>query len=360
MKRRLCIVGPAASVHVQRWAGALLDRGWQVSVLSTSPMPAGVLQGVPALVLPHAVRGMPAHRRLVTLLRGWGRVPGLVAALRPDVVHLHSFPTPAAVPLLRSVRPLVVSAWGSDVVGHDPRKAQLYPWLIDYATAITATSDYLADVVKSYQRRPRPIMIVPFGVDAARFRPPDTPPSEARIGSLRNLEWKYGLDVLVDALALIGRTYPRQRLEIGGAGEQRGMLEERARLRGVADRTVFHGAIPHAAAPEFMRSLAIFANPSRVESFGVAALEAQATGLPVVASRVGGLPEIVEHGVTGLLVPPEDPAALAGAIVELLGDAERRAAMGRAGRLMALDSYSWQESVDRMEHVYEQVLCGGS
>ena len=94
--------------------------------------------------------------------------------------------------------------------------------------------------------------------------------------------------------------------------------------------------------------------PSRAESFGVAALEAQACGVPVVASRVGGLPEVVRHNETGLLVPPDNPQALAEAIAALLVDHERRAVMGAAARRWVAERYRWKDSVDMMEDVYRQ------
>ena len=95
--------------------------------------------------------------------------------------------------------------------------------------------------------------------------------------------------------------------------------------------------------------------PSRAEAFGVAALEAQACGLPVVASNVGGLPEVVRDGETGLLVPPEAPQALAAALMTLIQDPQLRADMGRNGREWVLERYEWRHNVDEMLGIYERV-----
>jgi glycosyltransferase involved in cell wall biosynthesis len=98
-------------------------------------------------------------------------------------------------------------------------------------------------------------------------------------------------------------------------------------------------------------------NPSRAESFGVAALEAAASGLPVVASRVGGLPEIVADGETGLLVPPEAPAALAEALRSLIRSPERRRELGKAARARAVERYDWRRCAQAMERLYEAALA---
>lgn len=352
---RVCIIGAGDNVHVQRWVHGLAARGLQVSVISTTPA-AALGQAVPLLSIPTARAGMTPAARLVTLLRGWARVPALVRALRPDLVHLHALPLPAATLFLRRIPRLIVSTWGSDVVQRDARKARLYPALLAHASAITATSHYLAQVTATYLRRPRPIEVVPFGVDLHRFTPALQAPATLRIGTLRHLEPNYGIDVLLDALPAVLRALPLERCVIAGDGSQRASLQARALARGVDAAIVWPGRVPHAAVPALLRELSLFVNPSRAEAFGVAALEAQACGLPVVATRVGGLPEVVCDGVTGVLVPPEDPQALALALIELLRDPARRATLGRAARAWVAERYDWQHSLDQMVAVYARVV----
>jgi glycosyltransferase involved in cell wall biosynthesis len=356
-KSTILLIGPAANTHVQRWVAALGERGWRVSVISTGPLPPSLppsLRGVPCFAIPTVTTGMSAPQRLATLLRGWARVPGVIAALRPDIVHVHSLPTPTATLFLRRVPHLVVSAWGSDVVERDGRKARWYPKLLVHATRVTATSHYLADVVRSYL--PRQVDIVPFGVDVERFPPAHVAPLDPQIGTLRHLEWNYGIDVLLEALPII-RIITQQTIptHIGGAGSLAPTLRAQAAALSVGDDVQWHGRVPHEAVPHFLQQLGVFAMPSRAESFGVAALEAQACSVPVVASRVGGLPEVVCHGETGLLVPPEDPRALAEAIAALLVDPQRRGVMGAAARRWVAEHYRWEDSVDMMEDVYRQV-----
>lgn len=356
MSRSVCIIGPGNNVHVHRWAEALRRRGLRVSLISTLPaaLPAS-LRDLPCFAIPTATVGMTRAQRLVTLLGGWARVPGLVAALRPDLVHLHSLPTPAAVPFLRPLRRLVISSWGSDVVQRDPRKTRLYPYLLSHAQQLTATSHYLAAMTASYLHTPRPISVIPFGIDPQRFMPVQEPASGYHIGTLRHLERNYGIDVLIETVPLLLESDPQIRIEIGGAGSLRPAFERRIHELAIGEQVTLRGRIDHAEVPAFLRALAVFAMPSRAEAFGVAALEAQACGLPVVASNVGGLPEVVRDGETGLLVPPEQPQALADALLALIHDPERRIEMGAAGREWVRARYDWQTNIDQMLEVYRQV-----
>lgn len=354
-KSKIVIIGPGNNVHIQRWLIALRERDLNVSLIATTPV-SPLLSWFPHYAIPTATAGMTPMQRIVTLLHGWARVPALARSLKPDLAHLHSLPTPAAVPFARRVGPLVASPWGSDVVQRDRRKARLYPALLRHAAQITATSRYLADVTARYFDRSCSIAIVPFGVDPDRFRPATASPSRLRVGTLRHLERNYGLDVLLDAWPIVLRAQPHVELVIGGGGSLERELRAQAAQLGIERHVRWLGRLDHDAVPRFLQSLTVFAMPSRAESFGVAALEAQACGLPVIASDVGGLPDVVRDGITGALVPPEDPSALARALIDLLAEPQRQRAWGAAGRTWVIERYTWDDSVDRMMAVYRNVI----
>ena len=213
------------------------------------------------------------------------------------------------------------------------------------------------------------VIWTPFGVDCAQFNgaePNGAEPNAAgaagialTIGTVRPLEQGYGIEHLIHAFAVLrGRPLaPGLRLLIVGDGAERRPLERLAAALGVGTVTEFVGSVPHDRIPEYLRRFSIYVAPSvHEESFGVAVLEASACGVPVVASKVGGLPEVVQDGVTGLLVPPADHVALADALEGLLKNRTLRRQMGEQGRQFVHASYAWDTTALTMEALYERIV----
>jgi glycosyltransferase involved in cell wall biosynthesis len=167
--------------------------------------------------------------------------------------------------------------------------------------------------------------------------------------TLARLDPVKGLDVLVDALPRL----PGVEAVVAGEGPERDALVERAAQRGVSDRVHLLGWDP--AARELLGGGDLFVLPSREEGLPLSIAEAMLAGRAVVASDVGSVREIVEDGVTGLLVPPDDAAALARAVAELLADDARRAEMGRRGRERALAHFTAPRMASEFAHLYEEL-----
>jgi glycosyltransferase involved in cell wall biosynthesis len=158
--------------------------------------------------------------------------------------------------------------------------------------------------------------------------------------------------VLLRALAQARLRVPGLALDIAGRGPLEPALKAFARELGIEDAVRFLGFVT--PVQRAIQDAAIIVVPSLGEGFGMVALEAMERARPVIASAVGGLPEIVAHGETGLVVPPGDAEALADAIVTLAGDHERVTAMGRAGRDRALTEFPPERSVARIEELYSR------
>ncbi len=176
---------------------------------------------------------------------------------------------------------------------------------------------------------------------------------------MKKLEKKYGIHVLLQAFELLLRRYgtPVELLVVGEGAERDRLLSMRAASRS-PDQISFLDPVPNSEVPGLLRSLDIFVVPSIYdsESFGVAAVEAGAVGLPVVVSDVGGLPEVVEHERSGLVVPREAPEDLAESIARLIENPEERVKFGAAGRLKVETEYDWNLNVANMIRIYESVL----
>ena len=174
------------------------------------------------------------------------------------------------------------------------------------------------------------------------------------VGSLGRLHPQKGFSDLLTAFAQVRQRIPSVRLFVAGDGELRDDLEAQARSLGMAAVVTFAGV--RADVSEVLAALDVFVLPSLWEGMPNAVLEAMASGLPVVATAVGGTPEVVVDGVTGLLVPPQDPGALAQAIGHLLRDPDLRRRMGRAGRRRVEEHFDVRETVRQVESLYETLL----
>jgi glycosyltransferase involved in cell wall biosynthesis len=194
------------------------------------------------------------------------------------------------------------------------------------------------------------VSVIRCGVPHGLPRPPlQGPPVATFCG---RLSWQKGVHVLLSAWADVRRRLPDAQLIVVGDGPERAALEATA-TAGVT----FVGAVGHGQVQEATTSAWVHVAPSLgFESLGLAAVEAMMRGVPVVASRVGGLPEVVESGETGLLVAPNDAPALASALVSLLSDRQRCEEMGVRARAMAERAFSEDGYVDGLLTLYEQLV----
>jgi glycosyltransferase involved in cell wall biosynthesis len=357
---RICIVGPGGNVHTKRWVEALAARGHRVLLVTTQPsleLPVSVFNPYEAMGrwrLPK-VHLVVAH---VLTARAVDR-------FKPDLVHMHFVSEQPLIERLAARWPrFVVSVWGRDVVWDGPQPPPV-TWvnrrrrILALADQVTATTEFLADHTRPLLRPGQPLTVIPFGVDTDVFRLRDrgTDNSALTIGFAKHFSRKYGPDVLIRSMVRVRRECPAARLIMVGDLERQPYQRLVDEL-GLNDVVSLQGPVAYESMAAFMQRLAVFCMPSVYESetFGVAAVEAAACGIPVVASRVGGVQAAVIDGSTGILVAPNDPDALADALIALLKHPERRYSMGTAGRAFACDRYRWVASVDAMESVYARVV----
>ena len=352
---RIALLGPANSIHLQRWTAALAQRGHALLMLSQHRCEGELLPAAAELVwLPHS--------GALGYFRNAGALRRALARWQPDILNAHYASGYGSTAALAGFAPTLLSVWGSDVYDF-PYESAAKGWLLRRnlrrATAIASTSEAMARQVRRLVPEAGEIAITPFGVDLDRFAPASHARQPLTIGIVKSLAPKYGVDLLLRAFAGLPDAC---RLLIVGDGPQRAELEALAQGLGIAARTEFAGAVPHAEVPGWLNRLDIYAAPSRIdsESFGVAVIEASACALPVVVSDAGGLPEVVRDGETGLVVPREDVAALRGALQRLVDDPALRVRLGSQGRAHVAAEYEWGHCVDLMTACYERTITRAS
>lgn len=228
-----------------------------------------------------------------------------------------------------------------------------YPRIEAALTALgtaVAPSEAMADFLRGAGVAERRIAVIPYGVSLREPARRNAGPFTLAVAS--NLEHWKGIDVLLDACA---RSESKPRLEVYGDGMLRGDLERQARDLGVA--ATFHGFVPDF--PDRLDGVDVYVQPSRADNLPISVLEAMAAGVPVIGTRVGGVPEEVADGVTGLVVEVDDAPALAAAIDRLATDPEFRSTLGAAGADRVAERFSADGVARRMVDLYER-LCASS
>jgi glycosyltransferase involved in cell wall biosynthesis len=298
------------------------------------------------------------------------RLPGMLARHRFDLLHYYfSLPTGMLSFYTRDVRglPYVVSLRGSDVPGYDEthRELNLLHRLLRIvnlrvwhrAESVVALSDSLRELALRADPD-QPVEIIPNGIDTERFAPgePKTPGGHdtVRLICVSRLVPRKGLEVLLEAVRELS-DLPVE-LEIVGRGELEASLRRRIAELGLERRVQLAGYVPQSKLGARYRHADLFVLPSFAESFGLVLLEAMSTGLPVVATRVGGIPETVSDGVNGLLVEPGSALELTRAIRALILDPERRRRMGEKNVALVTERFGWPRIAEAYEEVYYRAL----
>ncbi|KKO62160.1 Phenylacetate-coenzyme A ligase [Janthinobacterium sp. KBS0711] len=252
-------------------------------------------------------------------------------------------------------KPALLNYRGGEAAAFLARAPRLVAFSLRRASAIVVPSAYLAGVFEQYGHTAH---IVPNVVDLQRFTlaTPAAPPSADGpcILVARHLESLYDNASAVRAFAIVREAFPAARLVLAGDGPQRAALARLARSLGVNDAVRFTGPVDNAAMPALYQASDIVLNPSLADNMPNSVLEALACGVPVVSTNVGGIPALLQDGVTALLVPPGDPSAMAHAILALLRDPPRAQAQVRAGLAHAA-TFGWPDIAPRLAAHYRRI-----
>lgn len=336
-----------------------------------------VLQGVPVLhprmlSLPGARLG---PRNCEAMHLGVARAVRRVHERWPfDVIHAHMVVPDGWVAARLGAAlgvPVVATAHRADVLDvparsdADRRRVAQAVGMIDQ---ICGVSRVVGDAAAALATPRRPVVVVPNGADTETCRPWPRAQMRAEFGLpaegpivtyVGQLVPRKGVDTLIDALALLAsRPGGAPLVAAAGTGPQRAELEAHAIERGVAEHIRFVGRVDHDRVGRFMAAGDLFVLPSLSEGLPTVVCEAMNCGLPVVATAVDGTPEIVRHGVTGLLVPPSQPAPLADALGAILGDPALAARMGEEALRIGRAEYTWDANAATMEGVYRALGAG--
>ncbi len=285
-----------------------------------------------------------------------------------DVLHVHyAIPNAVSAVLAREIMaptplPVVTTLHGTDVtlVGNDPNYLETTRWGVNQSDTVTAVSESLRRITVEQLGTPNEIHVIPNFIDPARFEAARKLPGACRwsrpgerllvhISNFRPV--KRVLDVIA-IFEKVQKEVPARLLMVGD-GPDRGKVEQYCREHHICGSITFIGSLP--LVEDVLVGADLFLLPSESESFGLSALEAMSCQVPVIASTAGGLPEVVEDGVTGFLRPVGDVAGMAAAALRLLGDEDLRRRFGEEARRQAVTRFSQDTIVGRYRSLYEKV-----
>lgn len=348
------------SVSAARLLPALRPRGYELVVIASRDAPGlpdeADYLGIPvyrfpfweALATRDAPRVAAITRRLIELKRSF----------QPDLVHLNflgssvlfHFSTASAHPaplLVRLDSGLTGTTDSDTLLGRTLRAAH---WVTCVSAARLAQARRLAPEIT------RCSSVIPNSRELPPLPPSPLPFTAPRVLCLGRLVPEKGFDIALAAFATLVRRFPGARLLVAGDGPARSTLTRQAASLGLGGVVDFLGWIDPDAVPALLNRSTVAAMPSRQEGFGAVALEAALMARPVVAARVEGLAEVIVHQETGLLVEPEDPAALAGAIGFLLEHPDTATRLGHMARRRAQEVYGWPRYVDAYDALYQRLI----
>lgn len=291
------------------------------------------------------------------------RLPAISRRGSYDVYHYY-FGLPTGVlsrlPGPHQRRPYVISLRGSDVPGYDPKLAWYHSAMLPITRRIWRGAHRVvanSHALRSLALGSAPDMAIDVilnGTDLSPWNGTRGGGSGLRVLAVSRLIARKGLDVLIKAIDRL-RAEPFS-LDIAGDGPDRALLEQLARSCGVADRVRFHGFMDRPALASLYEQADIFVLASLAESCSMALLEAMGWGLPIIATRVGGTPELIDHGSNGLLISADDVDALTTAIRELAHDAARRERFTAANRVLARERFSWRSVAEAYQGIFQDAV----
>lgn len=353
----IAMISSGNSIHVKKIANALATRGYNIT-LYTLPNHNKLLPDLDRRI---EVVKLPFKGKLGYYLNA-SFIRNAIKKRPVDLVNSHYASGYGTLARLVGRHPLVLAVFGSDVFDYPFRSRWNMRTIIrnlDCADIITSTSQVMADKVRAFYNRDREIYITPFGVDLELFYPrPCDKTDRFEIGIIKKIEAIYGFDVLLHAMKRLIDEYGMERIHLSayGRGSKAEYFASLAKDMGLEDFVSFCGFVRNEDVPKVLSGLDVACFPSVVdESFGVAIVEAMACGVPVVASDALGFTEVIEDGVTGLIVPQKDEIALAEALYKVYQmSSEERMNMGRAGVERTRKLYNFENNMNEYEEALKK------
>jgi glycosyltransferase involved in cell wall biosynthesis len=354
----LCFIADGRSIHTQRWVEYFAQRGYEIHLITYNPMDRSIPGVTEHIITSHwknlYLSFIPRH---IAIKR-------LVTQIKPDLIHAHfiakyGFHLPDL-----GFHPAIVSAWGDDVLILPKNSRFIHYYtkkVLDSVDLIFAVShDIDKHIVADFGIPEIKVHYLPFGIDTSIFSPSADITNEdhrtIEIFSNRGFFPVYDNDTLVRGFAIAYKKNPALRLTLKGEGPLEQSVQDLVVSLGLREVIRFRKRTSYSEVPDDYRNAHIFITTSLSDGTPVSILEAMASGLPCIATNVGGIPEWVENNKTGLLIQPKKPHEVAEAILTLAAEPALRSRLGTAAREVIRMNGQWNTVMAQAEKDYQALI----
>ena len=367
---KICYVADGASIHTQRWVNYFAKKGHEVHLICWKLMP-GYDENIHIHLLTRLAPKIWAVSQYLSALLWIFQTRHLVKKINPDIVDGHFITVYGFLAACSCFHPLVVSAWGSDILVQ-PKRNPLSKFTTKYALkkADTIICLFPIDVAKEQITElgidSNKIRTLLLGVDTAEFnqsrhddqirRTLGIESSQPILISTRALAPIYNVETLVKAISLVLAEIPQAKFVIAGTGEQQSYLEELARVQGISNSTKFIGWIPRTELPKYLSSADIYVSSSLSDGTSNSLLEAMACELAPIVTDIPANQPWINDGENGFLFPTKDYKTLASKIIYLLNNEEVRENFSRRSREIVQNKAEQQTEMKKLERVYHELV----
>ena len=312
---------------------------------------------------------IPYLRMVSYLLSGIFRTIRTIVREKPDIIYAHwAVPSGliAMIAKLITNRPLIIQVHGSDVRGipgswaEHPLLQTLIKMVLSHADGLVTVSNDLMTRVKWMGIKVQQKRVIPLGIDLKTLEETimsietkDNIPTILFVGALREVK---GLNYLLDAVPLIKKEIPDFKIILAGDGPQRDILKKKANSQNISNIIDFCGQVPHTQVLNLMKSSDIVILPSLSEGTPTVMFEALACKTPFIATRVGGIPDVITHNLTGILIEPNNTQAIANAIINLLKDYNTQKKLAENGYNLIKNQYTMDITALNLLKLFKTVL----
>ena len=350
---KICFVGSAKSIHVQRWVKWFVERGHEIHLISPN---YEKIEGVNIYKIGNGREGS-----IINFIKKMVQTRKLVWKIKPDILHAHYAFGHGTLAAFANYHPFVVSVWGSDVLV-EAEKSKIKRIMVKHALkkadAVHSVGKNITKELTILGVNPEKITTIPMGIDNSIFNPNVEPlfKNENIIISTRNLKPVYNVELFIRAIPYVLNKIPDAKFIIAGKGEQQEYLENMAKEMSIFNNVKFVGHIPNEELPKWLASSKVYISTSLSDGTSTSLLEGMACGVFPIVTDIHANKAWIENGRNGFLVPVNKPKILAQKIIEAVRDDDLRKKAAKINEKVVKDEADWNKNFKKIEEIYSE-LC---